>query len=403
MHPATEAAITTENTKHKRSAGNVSIAPAYQLSATIYIVKVEPPERQRQPATIHHGEVLPIPRQRYTPLPQSPKHSLLTKQTNPFLPLGSGVAPFMPISTPSTPLSSALHTLLFCFRLPIFLFFATLYFTTLHHLPLPLAARKLLLWGLMSIPGIWWVDLQLDGVKRGALASAPRERVPYAGSVIAASYTSPLDVLYLAAVFDPVFTVSYPGSRKVRRVGLLAALAHAFSAPPAPGKAGLPTTTGTGQLTDLAALTAACPDRVVAVFPEGGTTNGRGVLPLTPSLAAAPADRRVFPVSMRYTPPDITTPVPGFGGFVGFLWKLLSRPTHTIRVRIAEGVYNTSAAGEDGDEGGDGGDGEVTVEEQKVLDKVAEALARLGRSKRVGLTLKDKSAFVEAWRRKGRK
>jgi 1-acyl-sn-glycerol-3-phosphate acyltransferase len=306
----------------------------------------------------------------------------------------------MPISTPSTTLTSVLHIALFSFRLPIFLFFFTIYFTTLHHLPLPLAARKLLLWGLMSIPGIWWIDLQLDGVKRGTLSSAPRYRVPYPGSVIAASYTSPLDVLYLAAVFDPVFAISYPGSRKVRRVGLLAALAHAFSAPPR----SLPAGGGAGGLTDLAALVAAHPDRVVAVFPEGSTTNGRGVLPLTPSLASVPADRRIFPVSMRYTPPDITTPVPGFGGLVGFLWKLLSRPTHCIRVRIAEGVYNTANATNGVHEtDGQAGDGEVTAEEQKVLDKVAEALARLGRSKRVGLTLKDKSAFVEAWRRKGRK
>ena len=237
----------------------------------------------------------------------------------------------MPVSTPSTPLLTLAHVALFCFRLPFFLFFAAVYFTTLHHLPLPLALRKLLLWGLMSIPGIWWIDLQLDGVKRGTLSSAPRSRVPYPGSVIAASYTSPLDVLYLAAVFDPIFTVSYPGSRKVRRVGLLGALAHTFSVPPR----GPPV--GAGGLTDLATLLASNPSRVVAVFPEGSTTNGRGVLPLTPSLAAVPADVRIFPVSMRYTPPDITTPVPGFGGAVGFLWKLLSRPTHCIRVRIAEG------------------------------------------------------------------
>lgn len=41
--------------------------------------------------------------------------------------------------------------------------------------------------------------------------------------------------------------------------------------------------------------------------------------------------------------------------------------------------------------------GEVNAEEKRVLDKVGEALARLGRVKRVGLTVKDKAAFVEAW------
>jgi hypothetical protein len=43
---------------------------------------------------------------------------------------------------------------------------------------------------------------------------------------------------------------------------------------------------------------------------------------------------------------------------------------------------------------------ETNVEEKRVLDKVGEALARLGRVKRVGLTVRDKTAFVEAWSRR---
>jgi hypothetical protein len=46
--------------------------------------------------------------------------------------------------------------------------------------------------------------------------------------------------------------------------------------------------------------------------------------------------------------------------------------------------------------------GEVNAEEKRILDKVGEALARLGRVKRVGLTVRDKSAFVDAWSRKRR-
>lgn len=44
---------------------------------------------------------------------------------------------------------------------------------------------------------------------------------------------------------------------------------------------------------------------------------------------------------------------------------------------------------------------ELTDQEQRVLDKVGEALARLGRVKRVGLTVKDKIAFVDAWSKRG--
>jgi 1-acyl-sn-glycerol-3-phosphate acyltransferase len=329
---------------------------------------------------------------------------------NPFL-TGSGISPFVPISTPATPLTTVLHTVIFLFRLPFFVSYVAVYFLVLHHLPfLPVVARKLLLWGMMGIPGIWWVDLQLDGVKRGHLSSQPPDRFPHPGSVIAANFTSPIDALYLAAIFDPVFTVSYPRSRKVRRVGLLAAVCLALGYPPADDAAGTE---------DLAALVARHPDRVVAVFPECATTNGRGILPFSPSLLTLPADMPIFPVSMRYTPPDITTPVPA--AWAAFFWKLLSRPTHCIRVRIADVVKNTAApaltngvtsgsqaAAVNGNHyrgGTENGDVDynqdlVTPDEQRVLDRVAEALARLGRNKRVGLTVRDKAAFVEAWKQR---
>jgi len=305
----------------------------------------------------------------------------------------------MPIKTPSTAFSAFSRTFLFVLRLPFFLAYVATYFVALQYLPLPTVVRKLLLWFMMGIPGIWWVDLQLDGVKRGSLSQQPPSRVPHPGSVIAANHTSPVDAIYLSAIFDPIFTVSYPHSRKVRRVSLLRAVIHAVS----PAQFGPPPNTG---LTDLRALLRAHPDRVIAVFPECGTTNGRGILPFSPSLLSTPAKTKIFPVSMRYTPPDITTPIPG--AWFAFLWKLLSRPTHCIHVRIAEGTENTTgvlhrveeASGRDsGYDDGDEEDGrDVAPGEQQVLDWVADALARLGRNKRVGLTLRDKKAFTKAWK-----
>ena len=41
-------------------------------------------------------------------------------------------------------------------------------------------------------------------------------------------------------------------------------------------------------------------------------------------------------------------------------------------------------------------DTDLSSDEQRVLDRIGEALARLSRVKRVGLTLKDKEAFVAA-------
>ncbi|KAM3550211.1 hypothetical protein MY1884_008364 [Beauveria asiatica] len=312
----------------------------------------------------------------------------------------TGIAPFLPVTTTLSTVSAAYHGLIFALRLPFFLSFALGYFALFHHLPLPVIARKVALWCLLGIPGIWWVDLQLDGVKRGTLADQPRHRFPHGGTVIAANFTSPVDVVYLAAIFDPIFTVSYPGTLKLRRVGLFAAVIAALAPPSTRPPAD-------NELVSLRDLVQRYPDRPIAVFPECTTTNGKAILPLSPGLLACPVDVQIFPVSLRYTPADVTTPVPG--RWVSFLWNLLSRPTTCIRVRIAEGQSNTSAASTNG--GAPSANGElrsraagdaahVTPEEQRVLDGIAEALARLGRVKRVGLTVEDKAAFVKALNRK---
>ena len=128
---------------------------------------------------------------------------------------------------------------------------------------------------------------------------------------------------------------------------------------------------------------------------------------------------KIFPISLRYTAPDITTPIPDT--YISFLWNLLSKPTHCIRVRIAESVYNSaetpntrgslSPGGFAYDDRTSSSDtllgsedtGSMNSAERKVLDKVAEALARLARVKRVGLGVKDKVAFVKAYSKaKGR-
>lgn len=123
------------------------------------------------------------------------------------------------------------------------------------------------------------------------------------------------------------------------------------------------------------------------------------------------------------------------------MWNLCSRPTHCIRVRIAEAVYNTSktksqfsvGAGSGADQpavkarknsyqsnffdelhigekvsssdtlGGESESDEgLGVEEKRVLERIGEDLARLGRVKRVGLGVKDKQEFINAWTRKRR-
>src|SRR2546421_5356358 len=94
------------------------------------------------------------------------------------------------------------------------------------------------------------------------------------------------------------------------------------------------------QLTTIRDLLCENPNRIIVVFPECTTTNACGILPFSPSLLSAPTRAKIFPISLRYTPGDVTTAAPG--SYWTFLWNILSKPTHCIRVRIAEVIYNVS-------------------------------------------------------------
>lgn len=250
-----------------------------------------------------------------------------------------------------------------------------------------------------------------------SLARQQRARLPDGQSIIASSFTSPIDAVYLAAIFDPVFTASYPHTRRVERLSLVQAILRSFSYPEVEPPTG-------ARMVDLATLLAKYPSRPVVVFPECTTTNGRGILPLSRCLVTVPPRTKIYPVSVRYTPADITTPVPG--SYAVFLWNLLSKPTHCIRVRVAERVVSSSKSSSSSssdaatarpsstdffyDEpgidsstdtlaGDDGDSSNLTREETALLDYVGEALARLGRVKRVGLSVQEKQDFVNMWAR----
>jgi 1-acylglycerol-3-phosphate O-acyltransferase len=182
------------------------------------------------------------------------------------------------------------------------------------------------------------------------------------------------------------------------------------------------------RLVSLSTLLKEHPDSAIVVFPECTTSNGRGILKLSPSILTVPSKTKIFPINLRYTPADITTPVPG--AYISFLWHLCSKPTHCIRVRIAEATYNTSRLSPSNGESnrssrstfalgtstsdldnhdlgvsqsssespvGDDENGGLNLQEVQVLGRVGDDLARLGRVKRVGLGVNDKIEFVKTW------
>ncbi|KAH8704585.1 hypothetical protein GQ44DRAFT_716558 [Phaeosphaeriaceae sp. PMI808] len=335
---------------------------------------------------------------------------------------GTAIAPFLPVPpAPSSFLWTPVSLALFLFRLPLLFGVSIVYFCFLEWIPVGHAIKYCALWLMLGIPGVWWVDLQVDGVRRGQLHTSG-DHLPRAGTIVASSFTSPLDPLYLAGIFQPIFTRSYPHTRKVERITLLRAILLAWSPPKLSPPDG-------SRLVTLEQLTSQNPSKIICVFPESTTTNGRGILPLSPSLLSATGTTKIYAVNLRYTPQDITTPVPG--GYASWIWKLLHKPSHQMRVRIATKIYNSRTqnspnvspskavasgydanifdqpAFQEGQKLGDDGWGAmkvdvgsrhgVSAEEQKVLDRVGEDLARLGRVKRVGLGVEDKIEFVKVW------
>ncbi|KAL9058947.1 MAG: hypothetical protein Q9162_001505 [Coniocarpon cinnabarinum] len=353
---------------------------------------------------------------------------------------GTGIAPFFPIPPAPAGYYVPVYLLLVAIRIPLLVAVGLTYFVIIQWLPVGSLGRKTALWTLLGIPGIWWVDLQVDGVKRGNLSKASNQ-LPGPGSIIVSSSTSPLDALYLAAIFDPVFTRCYTFSRRLQTVSLLSAMFQAVS--PA-SLLGAPTASDANSNSDLLSipqLVKRNPTRVIVVFAESTTTNGRGIMPLSPCLASTPESVPIFPTSLRYSPADVTTPVPGWRATWRFFWNLCSVPTHTIRVRVAEPLRNappalngaakatatepnsyatnffdrfqreTKAAADEttagrnvmaGSREESADEQPLNAEERKPLDRIGESLARLGRVKRVALNVRDKADFVRLWRKRGR-
>lgn len=84
---------------------------------------------------------------------------------NPFP--GSGIAPFFPVPTQPAGLYLPFYAFLFFVRVTILVFVSFTYFFVLTWLPIGSWGTKAAMWCMLGAPGIWWIDLQIDGVKKG--------------------------------------------------------------------------------------------------------------------------------------------------------------------------------------------------------------------------------------------
>lgn len=80
---------------------------------------------------------------------------------------GTAIAPFLPIPTAPAGIYLPFHIFLFVVRVPLLLTLTLGYFFIFQWLPIGNLGKRAALWSMMGVPGIWWIDLQVDGVRRG--------------------------------------------------------------------------------------------------------------------------------------------------------------------------------------------------------------------------------------------
>ena len=80
---------------------------------------------------------------------------------------GSGIAPFFPIPTQPAGYALPVHVFLFVVRIFFLVPLTLAYFLLLSWLPIGSLGKKAVLWCMLGVPGIWWIDLGVDGVKKG--------------------------------------------------------------------------------------------------------------------------------------------------------------------------------------------------------------------------------------------
>jgi hypothetical protein len=107
-----------------------------------------------------------VSRQRHVPTTCRSQHK--SKSIANSASAGTAIAPFLPVPPPPVGIIwQPLYFFLFCVRAPFFVAFSLLYFCILEWISVGRRLKYGVLWLMLGIPGVWWVDLQVDGVKRG--------------------------------------------------------------------------------------------------------------------------------------------------------------------------------------------------------------------------------------------
>lgn len=276
---------------------------------------------------------------------------------------GTGIAVFVPATnaySPKTPAVAVAETVILTALRMVKLPFV-LIALAIHLLVMFTPWRKYSLRLLLLVLGVGTIKLIDD--RRNT-------KTPRTGDVVVSNYSSPLDSLVYASMYDCIFVLPTGDDNKFRQVSSLSVFMNALSLP----SDNCAATDSFDKIVAKAKMNGA----IVVVFPEGTTSNGRGLLPMA-EIPVSLTQANVFPSAVKYTHPSVITAIPV--NVLVYLWKLLG-----VWVNASIKLATPASA---------------TGNDSQLKKEIAEGICRVGRVRQVGdyLNGESKREFVVAWNR----
>ncbi|KAI8908961.1 hypothetical protein EDD86DRAFT_191325 [Gorgonomyces haynaldii] len=224
---------------------------------------------------------------------------------------------------------------------------------------------------ILGLCGCYWIPTRTAVAKRKQI----QKQTVFDKTIYVANHSSYLDIFYLACWRAPVFLKVFEDGT-VKEISVWQALLEF----------GLPLKKGSGQSLKQYLLTSSRP---VAIFPEGTTSNNKGMLQFAPVFPSHVEDVKfnIFMYGFKYIY-DEFCPAYTTGSRFGHLFKVLMQWYNTldvVRIEIAKSRQAMIDSKED------------------VAGALQVEIGHHTRLRRIGKNLKDKESFLEFFKQKNQK
>lgn len=281
----------------------------------------------------------------------------------------TGIAPFLPVTKiKETSLTQAVKIILGVLKLPFVLALLLLHGSIFQWTPVRRQFLSIILLFIGVSTSINSEEQKRNRSKKGST----KDYLPRPKTVVLSNFLSPLDGLVYSSLLDPLFAIPTDKSDNFVVCSAFSLFFRALSLPSEAEK-------DPGKTLQELFESAESQSKVLIIFPEGTTSNGRGLLPFNNEIRfeTLPSQAKIFPTALKYDPPEISSPLPT-NSVSWFFLKALCQFRITCYVRI--------------------GQSPPTLQTRDVAVRLSE----VGKLKMIGSSLskRAKVEFFQAWKKR---